>query len=258
MAEASPVTPVPAATILLVRDAPRFEVLMVKRHHRIDFASGALVFPGGKAEAGDRDPAWADLTIDWRPDGGGEQALKISALREAFEESGLLLATGLNGEPWRGEAAVAREAAARGERSFIDIVRGLGVRLDLDAMAAYARWITPKTMPKRFDTWFFIAPAPKHQLAACDGWETVDAEWIAPAAALALADAGARKIIFPTRMNLMRLAQSGSVAEAMAAARSRAPFTVEPMVEQRDGEPYLVLPEEAGYGRVAVPLSAAV
>jgi len=259
MSDAPPATPVPAATILLVRDAPAFEVLMVKRHHQIDFASGALVFPGGKAEPGDQDPAWAELAAGWRVDGGVEQALKISALREAFEESGLLLAAPpYDAETLAAEAAAARDAVARGERSFIDLVRTLGVRLDLEAMAVYARWITPRNMPKRFDTWFFIAAAPEAQLAVCDGWETVDAEWVEPAAALALADAGARKIIFPTRMNLLRLAESGSVAEAMAAARARAPFTVEPQVERREGEVYLVLPEAAGYGRVEVALSAAV
>ena len=233
---------------------------MVKRHHQIDFASGALVFPGGKAEVGDGDPAWSALASGWMADGGVEQTLKISAIREAFEESGLLMADTAAGAPWCVEprAAEAREAVAKGERSFIDLVRDLDLRLHLDAMAVYARWITPANMPKRFDTWFFIAAAPKDQLAACDGWETVDAEWIAPAEALRLAEAGARKIIFPTRMNLQMLAQSRSADEAIAAARSRTVVVVEPRLERRNGEPYLVLPEAAGYGRVAEPLSAAM
>jgi 8-oxo-dGTP pyrophosphatase MutT (NUDIX family) len=255
-----PVTPRPAATVLLVRDEPSFEVLMVKRHHQIDFASGALVFPGGKAEAGDSDPAWAALATGWDQTGGVEQALKISAIRETFEESGVLLARTPAGAPWCAEprAAEAREAVAKGERSFIDLVRALDLRLDLGAMTPYARWITPANMPKRFDTWFFIATAPQDQLAACDGWETVDAEWIAPSEALRLADEGARKIIFPTRMNLQKLAESGSADEAIAAARARPLVVVEPKVEQRDGEPFLVLPLDAGYGRVAVAFSAAL
>jgi 8-oxo-dGTP pyrophosphatase MutT (NUDIX family) len=265
MSEAQPVTPVPAATVLLVRDKPDFEVLMVKRHHQIDFASGALVFPGGKAEAGDGDPAWADLSVGWRAEGGVEQTLKIAAIREAFEESGVLLAQTPDGAPWCAEpqtstegAAAAREAVARGERAFIDLVRDLDLRLHLDAMAVYARWITPETMPKRFDTWFFIATAPEDQLAACDGWETVDAEWIAPDEALRLAGTGERKIIFPTRMNLQMLAESGSGDEAIAAARARAVMVVEPKLERRGGEQYLVLPPDAGYGRVAELLSAAM
>ena len=262
MADPSPasVTPAPSATVLLVRDEPQFEVLMVKRHHLIDFASGALVFPGGKAEPGDSDPAWAELTTDWEKDGGLEQSLKISAIREAFEESGVLLARTPDGTPWYAEsrAAEAREAVAKGGRSFIDLVRDLDLRLDLGAMVIYARWITPKNMPKRFDTWFFIATAPKDQLAACDDWETVDAEWIAPAEALRLASAGERKIIFPTRMNLQMLAQSRSVGEALAASRARPLVVVEPQVEHRDGEPFLVLPSNAGYGAVAEPFSAAM
>jgi 8-oxo-dGTP pyrophosphatase MutT (NUDIX family) len=257
---APPALPVPAATVLLVRDEPAFEVLMVKRHHKIDFASGALVFPGGKAETGDGDRAWAALSSGWTAEGGVEQTLKISAIREAFEESGVLLAQTPNGAPWCAEprAAEAREAVARNERSFIDLVRDLDLRLHLDALEVYARWITPANMPKRFDTWFYIAAAPKDQLATCDGWETVDAEWIAPAEALRLAEVGARKIIFPTRINLQMLAKSRSADEAIAAARLRTVVVVEPTLERRDGEPYLVLPEAAGYGRVAEPLSAAM
>ena len=254
------VTPSAAATVLLVRDEPAFEVLMVKRHHLIDFASGALVFPGGKAEPGDGDPAWEALTTGWQVDGGVEQALKISAIREAFEESGVLLARTPDGAPWCAEprAAEAREAVAKGERAFIDLVRELDLRLDLGAMTVYARWITPPITPKRFDTWFFIATAPADQLAACDGWETVDAEWIAPAEALRLAQARERKIIFPTRMNLQLLAESASADGAIAASRARPLVVVEPKVEPRAGGPVLTLPPNAGYGLVAEPLSEAM
>jgi 8-oxo-dGTP pyrophosphatase MutT (NUDIX family) len=254
------VTPKPAATILLVRDQPGFEVLMVKRHHQVDFASGALVFPGGKAEVGDSDPAWAALATGWSPAGGVEQALKISAIREAFEESGVLLARTPEGLPWCAEprAAAARNAVAKGERSFLDLVRELDLRLDLGAMTIYARWVTPPVMPKRFDTWFFIATAPEDQLAACDGWETVDAEWIAPTEALRLGDEGARKIIFPTRMNLKMLAESPSADHAIAAARARPMVIVEPKVEQRPGGPVLVLRPDAGYGLIEEALSAAM
>jgi 8-oxo-dGTP pyrophosphatase MutT (NUDIX family) len=256
----APVAALPAATVLLVRNRPAFEVLMVKRHHQIDFASGALVFPGGKAEPADADPAWESLVTGWTANGGAPQALKISAIREAFEESGLLLARTPDGAAWCAEprAAEAREAVAKGERPFIDLVRALDLRLDLGAMTPYARWITPINMPKRFDTWFFIAAAPEDQLAACDGWQTVDAEWIAPTEALRLAEEGARKIIFPTRMNLKILAQSGSADQAIAASRARTVVVVEPKLERRDGEAYLVLPPDAGYGAVAAPLSAAM
>jgi hypothetical protein len=164
------------------------------------------------------------------------------------------------GEPWCAEprAAQAREGVAKGEQPFIDVVRALDLRLDLEAMTLYARWITPVVMPKRFDTWFFIATAPADQLAACDGWETVDAEWIAPREAMRLAGGGARKIIFPTRMNLQMLAESESVDDAIEAARKRTIIPVEPKLERRDGETFLILPPDAGYGLVAEPLSAAM
>jgi len=250
----------PAATILLVRNQPTFEVLMVKRHHQIDFASGALVFPGGKIEPGDADPAWADHCTGWDAHPDDERHLRIAALREAFEESAVLLAREADGAHWRASerAAASRERIAKGELPFMELVRELGVKLDLEAMAPFARWITPAMMPKRFDTWFFIAEAPADQLAICDGYETVDAEWIAPGEAVRLADVGERKIIFPTRMNLQLLAEAADAAQALTAARARTQVIVEPKVEVRDGERYLVLPEDAGYGRVAEPLSAAM
>jgi 8-oxo-dGTP pyrophosphatase MutT (NUDIX family) len=256
MTDSAPIRP--AATILLVRDHPTLEVLMVKRHHQIDFASGALVFPGGKIEAGDHDPAWAEFTVGLEDAAPEARAFRIAALREAFEESALLLAKRPDGEPWsaNAEAVQARHAVAKGELAFLDLVRQLDVRLDLQSLAAFARWIAPPIAPKRFDTHFFIAVAPKDQVAVCDGGETVDAEWIAPKTALAMAAAGERTIIFPTRMNLQLLAESADAASAIAAAEARVLVTVLPKLEQRPHGPVLVLPPDAGYGRVEEPLSS--
>jgi hypothetical protein len=172
----------------------------------------------------------------------------------------VLLARDADGIPWRAveTAAASRERIARGEIPFLELVRSLEVQLDLEAMALFARWVTPVMMPKRFDTWFFIATAPEDQLAVCDGYETVDAEWIAPMAALTLADRGERKIIFPTRMNLQLLSESASADTAIAAARGRRIVTVEPRIELRHGQRHLVLPPDAGYGEVAEPLSSAM
>ena len=94
----------PAATILLLRDAPDFEVLMVKRHHQIDFASGALVFPGGKSHAGDHDPAWVDHALGWSEFDAEQRGLRIAAIREVFEEAGVLLGRRLDGSAIGGEA----------------------------------------------------------------------------------------------------------------------------------------------------------
>ena len=246
---------VPAATTLLVRDHPEFQVLMVKRHHQIDFAGGALVFPGGKTHAGDHDPAWIDhiATADTGPE---QRALRIAAIREAYEETGILMARHAGGEHFQGSlaAAEARDEIARDSRSFLDLVASLRLRLDLDAPAVFARWITPTMMPKRFDTWFYIAHAPADQLALCDGHETVDAEWIAPAEALRLGEAGERTVIFPTRMNLKLLAEATSATDAISRATSRPLVTVLPKVVERDGARSLIIPEDAGYGAVAEPM----
>ena len=242
----------PAATILLLRDAPQFEVLMVKRHHQIDFASGALVFPGGKTHAGDDDPDWAGHAVGWEQFDAVQRGLRIAAIREVFEEAGILLARRRDGSSIGGEACPmeVRAAVDRGETHFLDVVRDLDCRLDLDALTMFARWITPAMMPKRFDTWFYTVNAPTDQLAACDGRETVDAEWIAPSEVLRLAAAGERKVIFPTRMNVQLLAEATSAADAVARAAGRTLVTVLPQMQQRDSGRVLVLPSDAGYGVV--------
>ncbi|MDB5432974.1 MAG: hydrolase [Caulobacter sp.] len=259
MSDTKPDVPIrPAATILMVRDTPAFEVLMVKRHHQIDFAAGALVFPGGKSHAGDEDPAWEAHTVGWDAVAPEKRGLRIAAIREAYEEAAVLLARdAATNAPFAGDdrAAAARADIEADRRSLIDLVRELGLKLDLSALTVFARWITPPIMPKRFDTWFYLAKASEEQLAVCDGRETVDAEWIAPAEALALQEKGERTIIFPTRMNLQLLAEASSADDAIARAVARPLVTVLPVVERREGGGVLVLPPDAGYGAVAEPLS---
>jgi 8-oxo-dGTP pyrophosphatase MutT (NUDIX family) len=242
----------PAATILLLRDEPQLEVLMVKRHHQIDFASGALVFPGGKSHPGDHDPAWSDHVLGWDAYDPAQRGLRIAAIREVFEEAGILLAKRRDGVAIGGEACPmdVRQAVDAGTTAFIDVVRDLDARLDLDALTTFARWITPAIVPKRFDTWFYVVRAPDDQLAACDGRETVDAEWIAPAEALRLAESGERKVIFPTRMNLKLLAEASGAEDAVRRAAARNLVTVQPQVQERPHGRVLVLPPDAGYGVV--------
>lgn len=245
----------PAATILLLRDEPEFQVLMVKRHHQIDFASGALVFPGGKTHAGDLDPAWAEHCSGWAAFDEEQRMLRIGAIREAFEEAGVLLAEHHDGRHFADACDLSvREAVDRGETAFLDVVRDLGVRLRLDALTVFARWITPVMMPKRFDTWFYAVRAPADQVAACDGRETVDAEWIAPDEVLRLAAAGERTVIFPTRMNVQLLAEARSAEDCVARAEGRTLVTVLPQMESRPDGRFLVLPSDAGYGVVAEPM----
>jgi 8-oxo-dGTP pyrophosphatase MutT (NUDIX family) len=255
-----PAVPIlPAATILMLRDDP-FEVLMVKRHHQIDFAAGALVFPGGKTHAGDDDPRWEERCLGWGDALPHKRPLRIAAIREAYEEAGILLARHLGGAPFRGDerATAAREDIGRDRRPFIDLIVELDLYLDLEALSVFARWITPPIMPRRFDTWFYVAKAPDEQLAVCDGSETVDAEWIPAAEALRLAEIGERTVIFPTRMNLQLLAEAASADDAIARARARELVTVEPKVRERNGERVLVIPPNAGYGAVEEPMSRVI
>lgn len=255
---------VPAATILLVRDAPALEVLMVQRHHQIDFVPGALVFPGGKTGKEDSAPGWS-AHCDGFEDDPEHVALRICAIREAFEESGVLIARRADargrGRPLATAADVApiiplRQAIDKGEASFLEAVSGAGLVLALDALVRYAHWITPEGMPKRFDTHFYIAETPADQAAACDGREAVDACWISPADALADNDAGRRKIIFPTRLNVEMLAQSATTADAIATSRARKIVTVLPTIVREDGGMMLRIPAEAGYATTGEPLTS--
>ena len=244
----------PAATILVLRDDPTFEVLMVQRHHQIEFASGALVFPGGKTHEGDHDPAWAQACVGWDAVEPEQRPLRIAAVREVFEEAGLLLGATRALDPAACELS-ARQAVDRGELPFLKVVQDLGEKVDLTALTPFARWITPPLTPKRYDTWFYVARAPADQLALCDGRETVDAVWIAPAEAVRMALSGERKVVFPTRMNLQLLAEASDAQDAITRAKARRLVTVEPQVQARPDGRVLVLPTDAGYGEVAEPLS---
>lgn len=231
-----PAVPRPAATILVLRDDP-FEVLMVRRHGNGPFAS-ALVFPGGLVDPADHDEAWSSLLLGadgMRPD---DRALAVAACRETFEEAGLLLA--------RDDAGRSVPGAAGG--TFRAVVAASGGRLPVGGLVPFGHWITPASAPKRFDTHFFLAPAPAGQEAVCDGDETVALEWVPPRHVLARAAAGDLSILFPTRMNLKRLAESDDVATAIAAARARPRFTVTPVTEPREGGTAVLIPAEAGYG----------
>jgi 8-oxo-dGTP pyrophosphatase MutT (NUDIX family) len=232
------VVPRPAATILVLRDDP-FEVLMVRRHGNGQFAS-ALVFPGGLVDPSDCDDAWLPLIEGADALTAEERALRIAACRETFEESALLLARD-------GVGAAVSGAVASGV-PFIDLVAESGGTLPLAELAHFGHWITPEGPPKRFDTHFFLARAPEGQEALCDGGETVALEWVSPHDVLARAADGDLSILFPTRMNLKRLVESETVAEAIAAAHRRPRFTVLPRPEKREGGMAVVIPAEAGYG----------
>lgn len=241
-----------ASTTMLVRGLDELEVLMVKRNQQIDFFSGAMVFPGGKVEQQDLDPEWAAWTAGWTEVPADERGPRIAALREAFEECGVVAAAKAFSMPPT-ERLAARTAIEAGQLRFLDFVRSVDVRLDLSRLTLFARWLTPPIVPKRFDTFFYLVEMPSGQTAAHDGRETVDNEWVTPAAALQLAESGARTILFPTRMNLQLLARERSLADAVASARLRPRRQVMPQIEMRDGRKYLRLSEDDGYGAVEEP-----
>ncbi|HWA89577.1 MAG TPA: NUDIX domain-containing protein [Rhizomicrobium sp.] len=254
-------TPVPAATILLVRDAPEgLEVFMVKRHHQVDFVSGALVFPGGKVDKSDREAALSDHTD------GGEgwseemRALGACAIREAFEESGILLARDASGAFVDAERLAALDAYRspldKHEIGLLDLARKENLRLAFDQLATFAHWITPEHMPKRFDTIFFVARSPVGHLGKHDGRESVDSVWIAPERAVA--DRKSWNVVFPTKLNLMKLAETKTVDDAVAKARAAAPLCVTPWVEQGPDGAILRIREDAGYAQTSVKLKEAM
>jgi 8-oxo-dGTP pyrophosphatase MutT (NUDIX family) len=248
-----PVAPaVPAATILLLRgDHAVLEVFMVVRHHQIDFASGALVFPGGKVDPQDEDAALA-ARCDGASSVPATRAIQIAAIREAYEECGVLLARAAgetNLIPGSRLATLEpfRDQINKGEVAFQAFLDQQDLRLACDQLVPFAHWITPDMMPKRFDTHFFIAVAPTDQVALHDGHESVDSVWITPKDALAGAASRRYTVIFPTLRQVEKLGHAVSPTDAIARAKNSRIVTVTPWTEQRADGSYLCIPTEAGY-----------
>ncbi|WP_024508979.1 NUDIX hydrolase [Bradyrhizobium sp. ARR65] len=251
------VAPRPASTTLLLRDSARvggIEVFMMVRHHQIEFSSGALVFPGGSIDQGDKE-------IVERPElyAGGAgldpsaSSFRVAAIRETFEESGILLARPKGSQDLI-DAARAKEIEAEcrgplceGKTTFLNVLAENELWLALDELVPYAHWITPEGMPKRFDTWFFLAAAPPDQLGAHDGRESTDSIWLSPREALEGAESGRFKLPFPTTRNLIKLGKQTSVGGTLADARDQPIVTVMPVMTRLNGGRQLRIPREAGY-----------
>jgi 8-oxo-dGTP pyrophosphatase MutT (NUDIX family) len=245
----------PAATIMLLRDGPAgIEVFMVVRHHAVAFAAGALVFPGGRVEEADHELAAGDCP---NPDGLDTEAMafRVAAIRETFEECGVLLARPrgsdslIDGGTLKRLEDQHRAALNAGSIGFDAVLASEGLLPAPDLLVHFAHWITPAVQPKRYDTHFFLAEAPPEHLAVHDGGEAVDSLWITPAQALADTEAGRFKLVFATAKNLEKLSWSKTVSEAMAAARAAKVVTVLPKGTKLEGTKRLMrIPEEAGYG----------
>jgi len=260
-----------AATIMLVRDGTEaaeapLEVLMVRRNLRSDFVGGAYVFPGGGVDPADSGPD-AEALCAGRVDAGASALLGlgagglgywVAALRECFEEAGVLLAytDGRHTGPLLSLAVgehAERFAAQRrqlndGTLNFLELCRDENLRLAVDGVHYFAHWVTPKGAPRRYDTRFFVAAAPPDQTPAHDAGETIAEEWIRPAEALRRHREAEFELIFPTIRNLQaigRFATAGALLEAAAAAGR--PPVIEPRVVADGNGVRILLPGDPGY-----------
>ena len=240
----APVVPRDAATVVLLRDGARgLEVYLVKRSRMVDFMAGAHVFPGGKLDDADSSVAACALlsapaaTLRERL---GEQlpamqaaGFFVAAIRETFEEAGLLLGRLAAGR----EAGEARAALAAGAE-FASLAR----ELDAAALVPWVRWVTPEVSPKRFDARFFIARAPEGQEARVDGHEATEGLWITPAGALERWRRGEMLLAPATARSIELLAGHAAVDGALAAAAARRPPPVlMPVVWNEGGRRFISL-----------------
>ena len=218
-----------AATVMLVRDAPELEVFMLRRNHSSAWIAGASVFPGGAIDEHDRDRSWVGRSTGWTDERAsralgvvsGGLAFFVGAIRETFEEAGVLLARGADGRAVDGGTAelhAERDALNDGRIDFAAVVARHDLVLATDELALFSHWVTPPGGPRRYDTWFFVARAPAGRYRH-DDVELIESSWVRPAAALQAADEGAIDLILPTRRNLEALARFSLATDVLAAAR---------------------------------------
>jgi 8-oxo-dGTP pyrophosphatase MutT (NUDIX family) len=207
-----------AATVILVSDRPDLHVLLLERTRRAVFGPGATVFPGG---AVDPDDAAADLAgrivgiadVEASADQGiaqGGLSFRVAALRECFEEAGILLArdAGTGHRVEHDDAlASARDELNAGTLAFGDFLVRHDLVFDARELRVFSHWLTPIGAPRRYNTWFFVAPAPDGEDGTHDDNELVASEWIRPADALARHATGHIDLIFPTEMSLRALSR---------------------------------------------------
>jgi 8-oxo-dGTP pyrophosphatase MutT (NUDIX family) len=249
---------------VLLRDMPGGpEVLLLQRHPASRFSPGAYAFPGGRVEPADVAPGverWSRLgpaeaarrLPDVRP---AERAIGfwIAALREAFEEVGLLLACHGDGQAvGPGTLSAAREhrlECRRDGSAFARVLSDLGLVLATDGLAYWAHWVTPEERPIRYDTRFFLAAAFPGQAPEPDDLEVVGWRWLPPDEALGQHRAGTLTLPFPTQRIVASLADGGDVGALLAAARAReqAVRTVRPRVVRQGDKERILLPEDPGW-----------
>jgi 8-oxo-dGTP pyrophosphatase MutT (NUDIX family) len=216
--DAAEVPPIPAASVIVLRDAP-LEVLMIRRHSKSSFVPDAWVFPGGVVEP-------ADYGLG---DGTEISTMRIAAARELFEESGIWLGAPLI------DADAKRRALLAGEITFASLIAESAI--DFENLVWTSRWITPVGVPKRFDTYFFLAAVSRDAVASAENVEAVEAIWIRPAEAIEKL-----QIVFPTQKNLEALAGFSAAEQLLASRRGVDVPTTRPVLVVEDGRKKIILP----------------
>jgi 8-oxo-dGTP pyrophosphatase MutT (NUDIX family) len=233
--------------VVLLRDAPRpggagQQVFLQRRVAGMAFAGGMTVFPGGSVDTGDRpdsrlwrgpDQQWWAQRFGCSPDEAG--ALVVAAVRETYEECGVLLAGS-------GRTAVdpdARDDLLARRRTLGDVLRAAGLPLRADLLAPWVRWVTPEAEPRRYDTAFFVAAVPDGQEADARTTEAVEAAWWYPAEVLDGARRGDLRLMPPTQHTLEEIAEHADADAVLEAARSRVVQVHRPVVH-RDGRRVVV------------------
>jgi 8-oxo-dGTP pyrophosphatase MutT (NUDIX family) len=272
-----------AATVMLVRDAldeqdrPAIEVCMLRRNLASEFVAGVYVFPGGSVDPDDRGPE-AEALCRGRTDAeasailgvdSGGLAFWVAALRECFEEAGVLLAHPGNDAPGEGilldtsDPEVAsrftahRDAVNAQQTRLLDVCRQEGLVLAADTVYYVSHWITPELAPRRYDTRFFITAAPPNQVARHDDGETIATIWVRPGQALARQASGDIELLPPTIANLKSIEPFVSTGEVMDWARVVTDVpTVLPIVVFEDGQVLVLRPGDVGYDEAAADRQA--
>jgi 8-oxo-dGTP pyrophosphatase MutT (NUDIX family) len=237
---------IPAATLVIFRNCPDGgapQLLMVQRSKEMRFAGGAAVFPGGRVDQADRDLANAHGASD--DETREELAARIAAVRETLEETGL--AVGLHQNPSLEQALSAR-AQLLELGTLAPVLDAMGWTLDLDGLVPFSRWRPKHKEIRVFDTRFYLTNLGTGAVdLLVDATENTHLFWASADEALRLADTGDIKVIFPTRRNLERLAQFASFDDALAHVADYPSVMITPFMEMRDGVPWLLIPDDAGY-----------
>jgi 8-oxo-dGTP pyrophosphatase MutT (NUDIX family) len=246
-ASRTPITPLDAATLVLLRDDPGGpQVFCVERNRNSRFMGGALVFPGGKIDAADRDPAWRPLLQDAHPrlhwlaeDDELRRALAVAACRESLEEAAILPVTGALSHD---DAVTMRQTLTRGSQELRDALAARGLSIDLGSLVPFARWVTPAAEARRFDTRFFMLRTPAGQDGAHDDHETMASFWATPQDILGRWEAREVQLAPPTHRTLQWLSAYATVDAALGAAEHVRLDPICPALIDYDGTIALTLP----------------